>query len=241
MVTMMQYYTDYRPFIIKNYKGANNKVSNTNKAEEDRQNNTITNNITKNDLSKQNIMNKSINNEVVTYMKDIATNVNLFKNGVNSLDSDIRYIKKYNSFDDEDEAIIEEDVTKLTEGINNLRNIISRNKSKASVEKLEEFQQKFSSIYDENKVLFEKLGVSYEDGEFIKTETMDSEFFVENLDTYKEKMQDLKKATNEFTSTPMSSFIEFKTYKNYFNYSFRNKGLDSFKLIESGSLLNLAL
>lgn len=241
MVTMMQYYTDYRPFIIKNYKNSN-KVSNDNKAS-NQENTTVKTStiLPKSNLSKQNIMNKSINSEVIGYMRDVSTSVNLFKSAVNGLDSDIKLIKKYKTFDAQDEEVIEEDLTKLTDGISNLKNIIGRNKSKANVEKIEEFETRFSSMYDENKELFQKLGVSFEDGEFIKENPMDSDFFIENIDTYDEKIKDLKKATEEFSSSPMSSFVEFKTFKNYFNYSFKNKGFDSFKLIESGNLLNIAL
>ncbi|MFV0519413.1 MAG: hypothetical protein ACK5LY_03960 [Lachnospirales bacterium] len=244
MVTMMQYYTDYRPFIIKNYKEASNKQSNKSSENTQSTKNTASegnNGVSSEKMSKKNILNKAINGEIIGYMKDIATNVNAFKSAVNGFNSDIKYVQKYNSFDDSDEEMIESDLTKLTDSINNLKSIISENKSKASVEKIEEFDAKFSKLYTENQELFQNVGVSYEDGEFIKNEGLNSDYFVKNIDKYKEKAEELKKSTDDFLNTPMSSFVEFKTFKNYFNYSLRNRNTDSFKLIESGSILNIAL
>ncbi len=233
MITMLQYSVGYR------YALNNRKTNSTQKSSGIKNLDKVYKTSAKENINRQNFLNKTNNKEVIDFMKEIAGNVNTFKTALSSLSTDIKYIKKFKTFDDEDEKLIEEDLNNLTSSLNKIRNIIDDNKDKTNTKKMEKFEKRIFDNYEKHKKEFEKLGIEYVDGEFKKNKKMDSDYFIKNIDSFKEKIDSLNEETNKFLDVPMTEFVQFKNLNFYVNYSFKNKYSDTFKLIESGSLLNI--
>ncbi len=235
MITMMQFSVGYR------YAINNKRTNKTGRTQSANSVNKLYNTSPKEKVNQQNFLNKTNNKEVIDFMQEVASNVNTFKTALSGLSSDIKYIKKFKTFDEEDERLIENDLEDLTNSINKIKHIIDNNKRRTNTKKMEEFEKRISDRYEENKDLFNKLGIDFVDGNFVKKQKMDSEHFIENISTYEDKIGDLNEATNDFLNVPMTEFVQFKNLNYYVNYNFKNKLSDTFKLIESGSLLNVII
>ncbi len=233
MITMLQYSVGYR------YALNNRKTNSTRKASVVNNLDKVYKTAEKENISRQNFLNKTNNKEVIDFMKEVAGNVNTFKTALSGLSTDIKYIKKFKTFDDEDEKLIEEDLEKLTSSLNKIGNIIDKNKDKTNTKKMESFEKRIFDNYEKYKKDFEKLGIKYVDGKFKKDKKMDSDYFIKNIDSFQDKISSLNEETNKFLDVPMTEFVQFKNLNFYVNYSFKNKYSDTFKLIESGSLLNV--
>ncbi len=232
MITMMQYSVGYR-YAINNPR--TNRVRSANKI------NKIYNASNKEKANNKSILNRTNNKEVIGFMKEVASNVNTFKTSLAGLSSDIKYIQKFKTFDEQDEKIIERDLDDLVGSLNKIKDIINDNKERTNTKKMEEFDKNISRRYEENKKLFNELGIEYDNGKFLKKRAMNSDYFISNIDKYKEKIGDLNEATNDFLNVPMTEFVQFKNLNHYVNYDFKGKFSDTFKLIESGSLLNVII
>ncbi|MFV0441123.1 MAG: hypothetical protein ACK5LV_07505 [Lachnospirales bacterium] len=232
MVGMMSYSLNSRIFSSRNSSSSRNN----------RSKDSFKNNIySKDSTSSRSVLNKAPSVKVLGFVKDVSSSVNGFRTALTNLSTDISTFDRSGEFSSYDETKLNRDLESLTNSFNSIRNLVDENKSKMSTEKIEELESKIEDVYFGFEKDFEKLGLKYENNRFYKEEDLEREYFLDNISSYKDKIDELNDATSEFLKVPMSNFLEFKSFDLYFNYNLKNTAKDSFKLIEEGSILDIAV
>lgn len=230
MVTTMQFYSDYRPYIIKNYKGNSKEVSipksfrdsyikNLAKGKEDAAN------------TKQ-ILNKAYKSDVTSYIKDVANTVNDFKSVTSKLKKTL--VKRNKMSDDELKETVKYEKKDLIDAYNNIKEQLEK---PVHSDGLKEFYENLNSTFETEKEAFKSMGLVYKDGTLraIKTKP---ENIRNNILEVVQAVDGLVEDTNEVLKKPLTEHMEFKGFNYYCNYNVDSLYKNTFKLVEEGMVLD---
>lgn len=238
MLTSMFYYEHYRPYILgtPGYSGNSSRASGKKSVIAEK----------KDDLLGV-ALNKSLNKDVVNYAKNIYRNTTELKYASKKLSSDVKNYSKYKDYEEFDQEIFEKnfenDLTRFAGAYNKSVKFLRGQQHSAyldeSAGKLED------AVYRSGKIL-SVMGVrKNEDGELSVDGEQNMFWNGKNMPAKTEAANKLFSKVNDRTTEilnyPMSKHMNFKSLNYYYNYEVDDVQVDSFQIIKTGLLVNIAL
>ncbi len=228
MLTTMFYYGYYKPYLVKDVDGdlssVKSKIIVSNKSD-------IINN-----RDATFLLNKSLKNEVVKYAKDVSVSVTSIKEASKNVMKSIDDYSKSSIFSRES-ALNQLDY-ELETFANNFNMACDTFKNQNHSQNLTIFYEKLSSQITENSKRLKNLGlVIDESGHLILDKSRQNL----KVDLDKELFDTIYNNSLEILTEPLAEHMSFKGLGYYYNYKYGTMVSDTFKIIESGMLLDKAV
>ncbi len=230
MLTQIYYYNYYKPYILKNSEADSVKRS---AFSELRQSVSFG----KND--KVYLLNKAFRTDVLSYAKQLSESVNGLRESSFSL---LRDMHK-GVFDEETRSkkeILSDGLREFVDGYNKL---IKFSGDQAHSKNLKEFTKNISRQVFNNHMGLKKFGLEVkETGDITFNEEAYDELSEERLSILLYKSEGFLKKIHEGTKNmlklPLSEHMRFKDLGYYYNYKYGKPTANTFKIIESGMLVD---
>lgn len=230
MVTTMQFYSDYRPYIIKNYKGNSKDVTipktfkdsyikNLSRGKEDA-------------AQTKQILNKAYKSDVTSYIKDVANTVNDFKSATSKLKKTL--VKRNKVSEDELKENVKYEKKDLIDAYNNIKEQIEK---PVHSDELKSFYENINSTFEREKDALKSMGLVYKDGTLRATKTK-PEDIKNNILEVVQAVDSIIDDTNEVLKKPITEHMNFKGFNYYCNYNVDGLYKNTFKLVEEGMVLD---
>lgn len=239
MLTNIHYYNNYRNSVLNN-KGSRNQK----KQAEKFLNNLSTENTKSSDKSI--LMNKAYNPKVISYISDIASTVNELKTSTNSIIKEFKSINKSFKYKGETETfnIIKDELDDFIDAYNTSTDIFNKNVKESNY--LKDYYSDIKGTLNKNVAQLNNIGVKLDENNKL---TFDEEEFdnislsdkVDSLKNVRGIFENLNEETNEVLKVPLSKHLQFKSFNYYFNYKINTTYNDTFKLVETGTLIDIAV
>lgn len=237
MIAQLQYAIDYRPYILDVNKNKKvDKATRVGKPTENTGDKEAVNSV----KSAPQLL-KANNENVVNYMRTLASSVNDMKFSVKTLN---RSITRFNSnYYDDDELVkefIDEDIDEFVKALNSsFKGTLTTDMASENLSKyLGTVQESLASNID----LLDDLGIEISGGEAHKVDSL------VNLDNIKSKSKrftnmlgQINDATNEMLGKSIYEQVKFNSMKNFVNYSFNSSTEKTFELFTEGLVLDIAI
>lgn len=242
MLTNLYYYDNYKNKLLSNSK----KTDSVKTAKQEQFLNLNLKNSEKASNDKSILLNKAYNAKVVSYISDVATSVNELKSSTSAVIKEIKYFNKSLKHRGEKESlnIVKDELDSFVSTFNLATEIFDENIKDSNY--LKDYYNKIGSVFSEDEDVLNDVGIKI--GADNKL-TFDEEFFDSEITT--EKFNSLKNLgdvfskfnnnTNEILQVPLSKHMEFKNFNYYFNYKINTTYNDTFRLVESGTLIDIAV
>lgn len=197
------------------------------------------------------VLNKSFSENVVEYAHTLSTTILDLKDSSKELDY---FLDEYKTVEDKIEIldnkkkeqvndIFEEKVKRFVYDYDNAFNFANgQSHSKA----LLDFSSELYEITEEYEEILARLGIneSNSDGltiNFDLNNTTDKQGIRDKLEGIKSFVSEIYNSTQNILNTPMSEHMNFKGLKYYYNYKLDKYQSNTFELIESGMIVDVAL
>ncbi len=241
MLTNIYYYNNYKNQLLRNKDSSIKKI---------RQEQFFENALKKSeqtDTSDKNIlMNKAYNSKVISYISDIASSINELKSSTNSLIKEFNSMNKSLRYKGEDETfnILKDEIDDFVYTYNVSTDIFNENIEDNNY--LKEYYNDTKGVLLKNKSALNNIGVyldkdkklSFDEESF---DNMSTNQKINNLREVGQIFNSINDNTNEILKVPLTNHMEFKNFNYYFNYKINTTYNDTFKLIESGTLFDIAI
>lgn len=240
MLTNIFYYNSYKPYILKSKSV--NKINSYKKV------NKIYHNTKSNGSQKFSFfLNRALKDEIINYAGSISNDLNSIKNASKAflmaeqsnigIDSDSAAGSNGRQYYDN---LFKELVSKC-----NYYKSFSQNASKNSPA-LNAYEQSLDCELDNYHEALENMGVEFLSDNQLgfneeKSALLDGEQYEQGLYNLKPFFSDLYNKTCDIMSLPMLEHMNFKELDYYYNYTYDTKDRSSFKLIETGLLVDIIL
>ncbi len=239
MLTNLHYYDFYKPYII------NNSNSNTDRVYSRRR----TNNHVYKDSSVY--LNKSLKKDVVNYAKEIYKSVTDLKLNSKKILDDINYYKKAMEFEQPIENFesfaegFEIDIKNYISAYNNSTSFLMTQSHSQGLNsfanKLLHETHNYSGALNKAVIIRDERGLIPKEGENISDPLWHSKNSYKILDKVEDYFASVYDDTSKALKAPMSNHMNFKNLNYYYNYKIAAIQVDTFKIINNGLLVNIAL
>lgn len=241
MLTNLYYYDYYKPYIVKTpdyYIGkakssrANNRTDDQNQIGED--------------SGYSVYLNKSYNKNVISYANSIYKNITKLKDTSKKIINDLDFLKKFVGFSEFDKdaytEVLNKDIENFTVSYNNSHEFLEKQGHSKS---LKEFSDRIESNVIKNSNVLRRVGIT-KNNEIMESSGILDSFWNkkmnrQNINNVKEAFETIYDDTTKTLQTPMSNHMGFKNLSYYYNYIADKVHVDTFKIISSGMIVNLAL
>lgn len=183
-------------------------------------------------------LNKANNENVINYMRNISDNMNSLKVKINNLNKEFATIETSLKYENEENTleIITEDINKFAKSYNEAKEKLNSSGHTIS-DYIIRLEEEIISITENKK----NTGLSIVDSylKFDNTNLRDN-IMSGNRDTVKDLeilFNTLKEETVEVFKLSLSSHMNFRDFKYYFNYRLEHNYESSTTIIETGLLL----
>lgn len=179
-------------------------------------------------------LNKALNNNVKSYVYELSANFNELKNISNSIYEKLYY----NTYSEK----LPDNIKTFTSTYNRFIGFLNENISNSP--SFKGILDNVTNFINQNVSTLKKLGVKIQKNGFLDTD------FEEDLEISRDLVEDkniqnfynsLYNKLCDFMKEPLSNHMEFKEFSYYFNYSGDYNKNKSFKIIEQGLLVDIAL
>lgn len=216
MISTLHYYNNYNYFFNKENR---ERKTSPNKLKEYK------------NSEKSYFLNKSLNNNIKSYMTDLSSNFNGFKNISNNIYEKISYNFNMES--------LEEKFEEFADIHNKLISFLRENKGNSL--KFKDILKSTNSMIDFNEGLLEDLGIKISEDGLLNIDKEKNNYYSIDKDEIKEFFLNIYDKMCNFMEEPMSNYMNFKDFSYYFNYRNDYDKNKSFKIIEQGMLVDIAL
>ncbi len=241
MITNLYYYGYYLPNRINNYVGTPRKTSRTSPTTKTSDLSSTYSSFSKKTDEASFSLNKALNSQILNYANSLSKNINGLKSVSNSFlnqteSNDLEY--------DDLEETVSHSLSDFTGVINDFKKFSK--KSGDQSKPIADFSDNIDSIVKENADTLGKLGVTVEDD---GTLSFDKNTFkkksVADLDGSVPKLRDMFQnvydSTYDVMNLPMSDHMNFKDLNYYYNYNYSPVEANTFKIIETGMIVDIAV
>jgi len=234
LLTNLFYYGHYRDFVQRTSSGNNN---NFNRALLDR-GQIISAHRAEGTASVQ--LNKTFDKRILHFVKALGENVLTLKDSARMFSNDIKSLEITQGIGGLNNQMqwIEEDLRNFAMSYNNL-NYISQVTGHSS--NLSHFTHSIRNITQGNENLLSHLGIIIADQGGLSYHGMGSTASKEITQQAAMALKSAYDAARDFLVHPMSHHMEFKSLNYYYNYTIGNTPNDTFRLLESGILIDIAI
>lgn len=238
VLTSMYYYQHYRPYMIKPADASNRSDAIAKKQ-------IVTENKEK---PAEVALNKSLNSDVINYAKGIYSNVTDLKYTSKKIAGDVRNYSKYKDYPEFDQDVFEEhfekDLESFASSYNSSRKFL---KGQQHSPYLAEVAGSLEKVVDDSAKVLSAMGMKRgKNGDIIINRAEEESFW--KTGDVKQKTEDAEKLfsamseeATEVLNNPMAKHMNFKSLNYYYNYQVDKVQVDSFQIIKTGLLVNLAL
>ncbi len=247
MLTDIYYYNNYRNHLLGK---SSTKSASAKKTKQELFFNSISkaNERTEN-TSKQDkgiLMTKAYNSEVISYISNIAGSVNELKSATSSIMKEFKDMNRNLKYRGEEETyeIIKDEIDYFVSTYNIATEVFNESAKESNY--LKEYYDDISDVVKGNKKVLNSLGIGidknnqlyFDEKEF---DNMSSVNKITTLRNAKNVLDEFNNTTNEILQVPLSQHMQFKNFNYYFNYKINTAYNDSFKLVETGTLIDIAV
>lgn len=237
MIAHLQYAIDYRPYILDVNKDRKvDKATRVGKPVE-----SSAEKATNSTVKSAPQLLKANNENVVNYMRTLASSVNDMKFSVKTLNRSItRFNSNFYQDDDLVKEFINEDIDEFVKALNSsFKGTLTTDMASENLSNyLGSIQQAIASNVD----LLDDLGIEISGGEAYKVESL------VNYDNIKDKSKrytnmlgQINDATNGMLSKSIYEQVKFNSMKSFVNYSFNSSTEKTFELFTDGLVLDIAI
>ena len=236
MLTSIFYYQHYKPYIVKEANPAAPIYQRSKVSSKD---------VLENSESASFILNNALIKEVVDYIQNVSSGVNGVKDTARKSAQEMEDLNKNTEkwgFEKAKEWI-NQDLTRFVEAYNHSVSFLGRQShsrelnyfSAALADSVEENQISLSSL---GIALNESSGMSYTPDYFTNLTLSDANRAIgENIHLFRR----IYNEANSALSAPLTEHMKFKNLGFYYNYKYGTIQADSYKIIESGLLVDIAV
>lgn len=237
MLTTMFYYNHYKPYIFK--AGQKEKISQVKpQVAANKQ-------INQERRTRQFLLNKTFNQNVLKYVQDISYNLVDLKDAAKYVKYDIDDFtynsQKYGHQKAKD--ILKKGLSIFVDQFNKSYNFVS---SQTHSESLFEFSYMLINAINQGESKLAYLGImKNETGRLVFDEQFYNSLPMEELDIYitegRSVFQNLYSDSRVILTKPLADHMNFKNLNYYYNYKYGGVVADTFRLIESGLIVDVAI
>ncbi len=238
MLTDIYYYNNYRNNLLNSRGSSKQRLKQENN----------TKNMTKvESIDDKSIrLNKAYNPKVISYISDIASSVNELKSSTNSIRKEFREVSKSFKYKGEEETfnIIKDEIDDFLEAYNTSTDIFNKDLKDSSY--LKDYYNEIQGSIKKNIKPLNNLSIYLDKDN--KLHFNEEEFDNSSLESKVASIKNLSKLfkkvnneTNEVLKVPLSNHLDFKSFSYYFNYKINSTYNDTFKLVETGTLIDIAI
>jgi len=185
-------------------------------------------------------LNKTLDNRILHFAKALGENVlilkdsaRMFANNMQSLDIAASVGNTYNQL-----QWIEEDLRSFALSYNNLNYI---HQATGHSQNLSHLTHSIRNVTQGNETLLSHLGIVVADAGGLTYHGIGNTASREITQQAAMALKNAYDAARDFLSHPMSHHMEFKNLNYYYNYTIGNTPNDTFRLLESGILIDIAI
>ncbi len=240
MLTNIYYYNNYRNQLLKNKSNSAKKIKQEHFSDNDIKNGQ------KNNSDNNIMMNKAYNSKVISYISDIASSINELKSSTNSIIKEFRSMNKSLKYKGEEETfnILKDEIDDFVYTYNVSTDVFNENVEDSNY--LKDYYKDTKNILLNNERPLKSLGIHLDNNKKLSfnEEEFDSMTTTQKLSTLREVGQvfsNINEDTNEILKVPLTRHMEFKSFNYYFNYKINTTYNDTFKLVETGTLFDIAI
>lgn len=234
MLTSLYYYGYYKPYIIKNSDSNNSLKNNFNRKNAKTYSN-------KEDNKFSFFLNKSLKDEVIKY----ASNISKDFNGIKDTAKYASYmISSKNSTMEEKKKNVSDCVDEFVDKYNEYLDFAEANDKHSGA--LDDYANSIKYRINDNIDDLNTIGVTVDKNQRLnfdkeKFSNIKASQFNDVMGNIKEMYDDIYFDTCEIMSFPMSKHMNFKGLDYYYNYKYSSIEPNTFKIIEEGMLVDIAL
>lgn len=238
MLTNLFYYGYYKPYMIKNnssYSVSKSKKIFNYKKEAAKANS----------QAKENMfsfyLNKSLKDEVIKYASNISSDFNAIRDTSRFIINRMDTKSLTSSSNAEDFA---DGIEDFVNQYNNYCNFAEENERNSMA--LSGYRESIEYRIEENKNILSDLGITIDDKKRLNFnrevfENINEKTFNSYSENIKTMFEDVYNDTCEAMAMPLSQHMNFKNLDYYYNYMYSNREDNTFKIIESGMLVDILL
>ena len=242
MLTTMFYYNHYKPYIFKAKNAKGNEPVNRQAASK-----SLDSPAKGQDESsvatKKLLLNKALNQDVVKYAHDVSHNLMSLKDSAKYINYDIQdfdYSTRKYGYSKAKESL-KEDLDSFVSSFNDSYKFYS---SQVHSQSLVDFSVRADNVVSKNSDVLNELGIfSDESHELIfspeKFDSLTDEELQGNLKEAYSTFQSMYKESSAMLAVPLSEHMNFKSLNYYYNYKYGGLTSDTFKVIESGMIVDI--
>ncbi len=240
MLTNIYYYNNYRDQILGKTKGMSVK-----KSKQEQFYNSINKQQKVDDEEKSIQLNRAYNNSVLNYINDVAGVVNELKSSANALVKEFNGINKSFKYKGEEETfnILKDGIDEFVFTYNLSSDVIESDVSASKL--LNDYYADVTDVLKGNSKALNELGIYFDNNKLaFNEEKFDNIPLTQKVPLLRAStnvFNTFNTNTNEILKVPLSNHLQFKSFNYYFNYKINATYGDTFKLVESGTLFDMAI
>ena len=243
MLTTMFYYNHYKPYIFKTKDAKSSNAVNQKNAYRAASSADNRPSSKSDSSAKKLLLNKALNQDVVQYAHNVSHNLIALKDSAKYINYDIEDFdyntQKYGYSNARN--TLREDLNNFVSSFNNSYKFYS---SQVHSQSLVDFSVRADNLISSNGHNLGELGIVTDESNGLvfsaeKFDSLTTEELQKTLEDAASAFQNMYSESSSMLAVPLSEHMNFKSLNYYYNYKYGGVTADTFKVIESGMIVDI--